>query len=33
VNILTVQVDTGQNSCTATATSPALEQEVVNTIS
>jgi hypothetical protein len=27
-------VDTGgQNSCTATATSPALEQEVVNTIS
>jgi hypothetical protein len=33
VNILTVQVDTGQNSCTATATSPALEQEVVNTVS
>jgi hypothetical protein len=33
VNILTVQVDTGQASCTATATSPALEQEVVNTIS
>ena len=33
VNILTVQVPTGSQTCTATATSPALEQEVINTIS
>jgi hypothetical protein len=33
VNLLSVQVNTGQNTCTATATSPALEQEVVNQIS
>ena len=33
VNLLSVQVNTAGNSCTATATSPALEQEVVNRIS
>ena len=33
VNLLSVQVNTAVNSCTATATSPALEQEVVNQIS
>jgi hypothetical protein len=32
VNLLSVQVNTGNNTCTATATSPTLEQEVVNTI-
>jgi hypothetical protein len=32
VNLLSAQVNTGNNTCTATATSPALEQEVVNTI-
>ena len=32
VNLLSAQVNTGSNTCTATATSPALEQEVVNTI-
>lgn len=33
VNVLSVQVPTGDASCSATATSPELEQEVVNTIS
>jgi hypothetical protein len=33
VNVLSVQVPTGDASCTATTTSPQLEQEVVNTIS
>ena len=33
VNLLSVQVNTAGNTCTATATSPALEQEVVNQIS
>lgn len=33
VNLLSVQVNTAGNSCTATATSPALEQEVTNQIS
>ncbi len=32
VNLLSAQVNTGNNTCTATATSPTLEQEVVNTI-
>ena len=32
VNLLSAQVSTGSNTCTATATSPQLEQEVVNTI-
>jgi hypothetical protein len=33
VNVLSVQVPTGDASCTATTTSPQLEQEVANTIS
>ena len=32
VNLLSAQVSTGNNTCTATTTSPQLEQEVVNTI-
>ena len=32
VNLLSAQVNAGNNTCTATATSPTLEQEVVNTI-
>ena len=32
VNLLSAQVNTGSNTCTATTTSPQLEQEVVNTI-
>jgi hypothetical protein len=32
VNVLSVNVDTGDASCTATTTSPQLEQEFVNTI-
>ncbi|HEX2257032.1 MAG TPA: hypothetical protein VHG92_10115 [Afifellaceae bacterium] len=32
VNLLSAQVSTGSNTCTATTTSPQLEQEVVNTI-
>lgn len=32
VNLLTAQLNAGSNSCTATATSPALEQEVNNQI-
>lgn len=30
VNILTAQANVGDNNCTATATSPELEQEVIN---
>jgi len=32
VNLLSAQVNTGNTTCTATTTSPQLEQEVVNTI-